>query len=109
MTVPDTITSNGAGGAADVVVIGSGAAGLAAAIAAHDCGASVIVVEASEKFGGATAVSGGMSLRILCRIAHGCRYRYSPKPPHSAGSRDRGVIPLAPSRFGHDMYRPVKQ
>jgi succinate dehydrogenase/fumarate reductase flavoprotein subunit len=60
MTVPDTITSNGAGGAADVVVIGSGAAGLAAAIAAHDCGASVIVVEASEKFGGATAVSGGM-------------------------------------------------
>ena len=40
-----------------------------------------------------TAISGGMSLRILCRIAHGCRYRYSANPPHKEGERDSGVIP----------------
>ncbi|MFI7004763.1 FAD-dependent oxidoreductase [Nocardia sp. NPDC050175] len=44
---------------ADVVVIGSGAAGLAAALAAADGGAEVVVLEASSRWGGSTAVSGG--------------------------------------------------
>ncbi|PXX59218.1 succinate dehydrogenase/fumarate reductase flavoprotein subunit [Nocardia tenerifensis] len=44
---------------ADVVVIGSGAAGLAAALAAADGGAEVVVLEASARWGGSTAVSGG--------------------------------------------------
>jgi hypothetical protein len=44
---------------ADVVVVGSGAAGLTAAILAHDNGARVIVVERTNKVGGTTAVSGG--------------------------------------------------
>ena len=43
----------------DVLVIGSGAAGLSAAISARLSGASVIVVEKSEVFGGTTARSGG--------------------------------------------------
>lgn len=43
----------------DVVVIGSGAAGLAAALAAADGGATVAVLEASSRWGGSTAVSGG--------------------------------------------------
>ncbi|RJO73724.1 FAD-dependent oxidoreductase [Nocardia panacis] len=43
----------------DVVVIGSGAAGLAAALAAAHGGASVLVLEASSRWGGSTAVSGG--------------------------------------------------
>ncbi|MEV4124760.1 FAD-dependent oxidoreductase [Nocardia sp. NPDC049707] len=43
----------------DVVVIGSGAAGLAAALAAADGGAEVAVLEASSRWGGSTAVSGG--------------------------------------------------
>ena len=43
----------------DVVVAGSGGAGLTAAILAHDQGARVVVLERSDKVGGTTAVSGG--------------------------------------------------
>jgi fumarate reductase flavoprotein subunit len=43
----------------DVAVIGAGAAGLAAAVAAADAGASVIVLEAGEKVGGSSRLSGG--------------------------------------------------
>jgi succinate dehydrogenase/fumarate reductase flavoprotein subunit len=44
----------------DVLVAGSGGPGSAAAIVAHDHGASVAILEKSDKFGGATAVSGGV-------------------------------------------------
>ena len=44
----------------DVVVMGSGAAGLTAATLAHDGGAEVLLVEKSHQFGGTTGVSGGM-------------------------------------------------
>jgi succinate dehydrogenase/fumarate reductase flavoprotein subunit len=44
---------------ADVVVIGSGATGLPAAIVAREAGASVIVVEAQSHIGGHAIVSGG--------------------------------------------------
>jgi 3-oxosteroid 1-dehydrogenase len=43
----------------DVVVVGSGGAALAAALAAHDAGAAVALVERSDSVGGTTAVSGG--------------------------------------------------
>jgi fumarate reductase flavoprotein subunit len=43
----------------DVAVIGAGAAGLSAAIAAADAGASVIVVEADGRVGGSSRLSGG--------------------------------------------------
>ncbi|MBM3223011.1 MAG: FAD-binding protein [Candidatus Tectomicrobia bacterium] len=44
---------------ADIVVIGAGATGLPAAIAARDAGASVIVVEANYDIGGHAILSGG--------------------------------------------------
>lgn len=44
----------------DVLVAGSGAAGMIGAIAAHDHGLEALVVEKAEKFGGSTALSGGV-------------------------------------------------
>ena len=44
---------------ADVVAIGSGIGGLAAAITAHDLGASALVLERSDEVGGVTATSQG--------------------------------------------------
>src|SRR3954469_12467145 len=44
----------------DVLVVGSGGAGLAAALAAKQGGAEVLLVEKSQKVGGTTAVSGGV-------------------------------------------------
>ncbi|MGI9327534.1 MAG: FAD-dependent oxidoreductase [Pseudomonadales bacterium] len=43
----------------DVIVVGSGAAGLAAAVAAADSGASVLIVEADTQVGGSSRLSGG--------------------------------------------------
>lgn len=43
----------------DVIVVGAGAAGLSAAVAAADAGASVLVVEADTRVGGSSRLSGG--------------------------------------------------
>jgi len=43
----------------DVIIVGSGAAGLSAAIAASDGGARVLVVEADTRVGGSSRLSGG--------------------------------------------------
>jgi fumarate reductase flavoprotein subunit len=46
----------------DVVVVGGGGAGLAAAVSACEAGASVLVAEAGAQVGGSTALSGGAFL-----------------------------------------------
>jgi 3-oxosteroid 1-dehydrogenase len=43
----------------DVIVVGAGMAGLCTAVLAHDAGASVLVLEASDEVGGTTYKSGG--------------------------------------------------
>jgi len=51
----------------DVVIAGYGGAGAAAAIAAHDAGARVLLLEKSPAGGGSTAESGGSFAAVLDR------------------------------------------
>ena len=44
----------------DVIVLGTGAAGLVAALAAHEAGATVGLYEKADVVGGTTALSGGI-------------------------------------------------
>ena len=44
----------------DVLVVGSGAAGICAAIQARQAGARVLVIETLPRFGGASIISGGV-------------------------------------------------
>jgi succinate dehydrogenase/fumarate reductase flavoprotein subunit len=44
----------------DVIVLGTGAAGMAAALAAHETGAEVLLVERFDRVGGTSAISGGV-------------------------------------------------
>ena len=43
----------------DVLIIGAGAAGLTAALAARDSGAKVTIIEKGARLGGTAAISGG--------------------------------------------------
>ena len=44
----------------DVIVLGCGAAGMTAALAAHEAGAKVALIERFERIGGTAAISGGV-------------------------------------------------
>ena len=44
----------------DFLVVGSGAAAMSAAIRAHDLDADVLMIEKSDRYGGSTAMSGGV-------------------------------------------------
>jgi 3-oxosteroid 1-dehydrogenase len=53
--------SSGAGAASRVVVVGSGAAGMAAAVSAARAGTRVLLLERAGRLGGTTALSGGVA------------------------------------------------
>src|ERR1700746_2683665 len=53
----------------DVIVLGTGAAGMTAAIAAHDAGASVGLFEKHDRIGGTTGLSGGVAWLPLNKYA----------------------------------------
>lgn len=44
----------------DILIIGAGAAGLTAALSAHETGASVTIIEKQDQLGGTAAISGGI-------------------------------------------------
>ena len=44
----------------DVIILGCGASGMAAALAAHETGASVALIERFDRIGGTAAISGGV-------------------------------------------------
>ena len=44
----------------DVIILGTGAAGMTAALAAHEAGARVALVERYDRIGGTSAISGGV-------------------------------------------------
>lgn len=54
----------------DVIVVGAGAGGLAAAVSAAHAGSSVLVLEAADVCGGATAWSGGWLWAPRSMLAH---------------------------------------
>lgn len=64
---------------ADVVAVGSGIAGLSAAISAKEAGASAIVVEASSQLGGVTAYSFGQIWIAGNHHQHGMGMEDSPE------------------------------
>jgi succinate dehydrogenase/fumarate reductase flavoprotein subunit len=63
---------------ASVIVVGSGAAGLAAALAATHAGASVTLVERATSLGGTTAISGGVAWLPASHVARAAGVRDSP-------------------------------
>lgn len=44
----------------DLLVIGTGAGGMSAAVRGHDLGQNVLLIESSDQYGGSTAMSGGV-------------------------------------------------
>jgi succinate dehydrogenase/fumarate reductase flavoprotein subunit len=81
----------------DVVVVGSGASGLAAALAAASAGVTVAVLEKGEKFGGSTSLSGGQ-LWIPNN-----RYQRQEGIKDSVPMATRYLNKLARGRAGHSL------
>jgi hypothetical protein len=86
---------------ADIVVIGSGAAGMPAAVAAREAGASVIVVEKNFDVGGRAIMSGGQ-VQLGCgnpqQVAQGAKD--SPDQFFLDWTGSEGETGIGPERWG---------
>ncbi|QOD03596.1 FAD-dependent oxidoreductase [Pseudarthrobacter sp. BIM B-2242] len=69
-----TTPPDGLAGSYDVVVAGSGASGLVAAVRAADAGLSVLVVEKAAQLGGTTAAGGGVMWAPNNHLARGAGF-----------------------------------
>jgi 3-oxosteroid 1-dehydrogenase len=76
----------------DVVVIGSGAAGMACAVASAELGLSCLVLEKAEKLGGGTAISGG-ALWVGANVAAGM-YSFAEQAPQALEFFESHGIPF---------------
>ena len=105
----------------DVAVVGGGAAGIAAALAAAECGRSVVLIEDYGFFGGTATISGvqsycgfltsgphpervvaGMGLRVLEALQ---AFGHPVEPVlQSSGN---WIILLDPERLSHGFAHPV--
>ena len=93
----------------DVVVIGSGAAGMPAAIAARDHGASVIVVEKNWDIGGRAILSGG-SVQLGCgnRLQQEAGVHDSPDQFFRDWTGSEGHAPVDPALWGTEGHPLAK-
>ena len=86
----------------DVVVLGGGVAGLAAALAAAECGSAVLIVERGNCLGG-TATAGMMTLFYTpYRCAHGIPRRIFDRLIMAGGAFPGEVI-----SFDHEVFKSV--
>jgi succinate dehydrogenase/fumarate reductase flavoprotein subunit len=94
----------------DVVVLGSGAAGMPAAIAARDGGASVVVVEKNWDVGG-RAILSGASIQLGCghRLQVEAGVHDTPDQFFLDWTGSRGQAPegIDPKRWGNDGWNPL--
>ena len=92
----------------DVLVIGADGAGLAAAVAAHEAGASVAVVEKQARPGGNTALREAEMVNIpfLGALA-GCSARRSERRVASHTSEEqRRNAPARAAKMGYWLFLP---
>ncbi len=100
MSLPPTV---------DVLVAGSGAAGLTAALAAAVAGAGVLIVERAEKLGGTSALSGGRVWVPANHLQHGDSLAAAAKYLAGLYSDRYPEMTEAVLRTGPEMLRFVEQ
>ena len=91
----------------DLLAVGSGAAGLAAAISAAHAGLKPVIIEKSEYFGGSTAISGGAIWVPDNPIMRAAGMKDDPKPP--AAISNWKLVTASTRNWSMPFSKPVLQ